>query len=432
MHQVTRLLIAFLLCVSCTAQAILDIEVTQAMDAAMPIAVVPFGGEALSPDKLTDIIRHDLNRSGEFKLLPIQSMAQKPTESSEVNVDYWRRIKMNALVVGRVEALPQNKFKVHYSLLDIYAADKAGKPLLTESFTVPGSGLRTLAHHISDQIYQRLTGNPGAFSSRIAYINVLWKNNKISEYRLEIADSDGYNPKPLLTSREPIMSPAWSPDGKKIAYVSFENHRSQIFVADVATGQRRLISRKPGINGSPAWSPDGKKLAIVLSNQDTPKLHVVNLATDEVEQITQGPSIDTEPAWSPDGKSLYYTSNRGGKPQIYRVNLGSKSIDRVTFEGDYNARPTLTSDGRYLIMIHRFGGRFHIAAQDLKSSQVLVLTETQLDQSPSLAPNDRMVIYSTLQDGKRVLSAVSIDGRVKLKIPTNEGEVQDPAWSPST
>jgi len=202
-------------------------------------------------------------------------------------------------------------------------------------------------------------------------------------------------------------------------------------VADIATGQRRLISKKPGINGSPAFSPDGDKLAIVLSNQSTPKLYVVNLKNDMMEKITEGPSIDTEPEWSPDGKSLYYTSNRGGKPQIYRVDLDSKKIERVTFEGDYNARPVLTSDGRYMIMIHRFGGRFHIAAQDLKSGQVLVLTETQLDQSPSLAPNDRMVIYSTLQGGKRALSAVSIDGRVKLKIPTNEGEVQDPAWSPS-
>jgi TolB protein len=191
-----------------------------------------------------------------------------------------------------------------------------------------------------------------------------------------------------------------------------------------------LISKQPGINGSPAWSPDGSKLAIVLSNQNTPKLYVMDMASGALERITEGSSIDTEPVFSHDGKNLYYTSNRGGKPQIYRVNLASKAIDRVTFEGDYNARPVLTSDGSYLIMIHRVAGRFHIAAQDLKSGQVLILTETQLDQSPALAPNDRMIIYSTLQDGKRVLSAVSIDGRVKLKIPTSEGEVQDPAWSP--
>jgi TolB protein len=431
MIKIHRYLLVMLLCVFSTAQAILDIEVTQAMDAPKPIAVVPFAGEGSLSTQLTDIIRQDLKRSGEFKLLPTQSMAQKPSSVSEVSIDYWRQIKMDALVIGSVQPLPDNKFKVQYQLFDVYAQANPGTPVMGETFTVSGSALRGLAHHIADQIYERLTGVSGAFSTKIAYVNVLWKNNKIVEYRLEIADSDGYNPKPLLTSKEPIMSPAWSPDGKQLAYVSFENYRSQIYVADIATGQRRLISKKPGINGSPAFSPDGDKLAIVLSNQSTPKLYVVNLKNDMMEKITEGPSIDTEPEWSPDGKSLYYTSNRGGKPQIYRVDLDSKKIDRITFEGDYNARPVLTSDGRYMIMIHRFGGRFHIAAQDLKSGQVLVLTETQLDQSPSLAPNDRMVIYSTLQGGKRALSAVSIDGRVKLKIPTNEGEVQDPAWSPS-
>jgi len=431
MKIINHTLVVMLFCVISSAHAILDIEVTQAMDAPKPIAVVPFAGEAGVTTQLTEIIRHDLNRSGEFKLLPTNAMAQKPSTVADVTIDYWRQIKMDALVIGSVQPLPDNKFKVQYQLFDVYAQSNPGTPILGETFTVTGPALRSLAHHISDQIYERLTGHPGAFSTRIAYVNVRWNNNKIVEYRLEIADSDGYNPKPLLTSKEPIMSPAWSPDGKQLAYVSFENYRSQIYVADIATGQRRLISKKPGINGSPAFSPDGDKLAIVLSNQSTPKLYVVNLKNDMMEKITEGPSIDTEPEWSPDGKSLYYTSNRGGKPQIYRVDLDSKKIERVTFEGDYNARPVLTSDGRYMIMIHRFGGRFHIAAQDLKSGQVLVLTETQLDQSPSLAPNDRMVIYSTLQGGKRALSAVSIDGRVKLKIPTNEGEVQDPAWSPS-
>lgn len=431
MNKIQSFLLMMLLSFFSCAHALLDIEVTQAMDAQRPIAVVPFAGEGGASTQLTEIIRHDLNRSGEFKVLPVSAMAQKPSSAQDVSVDYWRQIKMDSLVIGNVQSLPDNKYKVQYQLFDVYAQANPGTPVMGETFTVTGPALRSLAHHIADQIYLRLTGNPGAFSSRIAYVNVRWKNNKIVEYRLEIADSDGYNPKPLLTSKEPIMSPAWSPDGKQLAYVSFENHRSQIYVADIATGQRRLISKKPGINGSPAFSPDGEKLAIVLSNQSTPKLYVVNLKNDMMEKVTEGPSIDTEPEWSPDGKSLYYTSNRGGKPQIYRVELDSKKISRVTFEGDYNARPVLTSDGRYMIMIHRYAGRFHIAAQDLKSGQVLVLTETQLDQSPSLAPNDRMVIYSTLQDGKRVLSAVSIDGRVKLKIPTNEGEVQDPAWSPS-
>lgn len=429
MSKFSQYCLTILLFVFTSAHAILDIEITQAMDKTMPIAVVPFAGETSSPTIITNIISKDLNRSGEFDLLPVSAMAQKPSLATEVSIDYWRRIKMDAVVVGSVQPLANDQFKVQYYLFDVYAQNNSGTPILSQSYTVPGRALRALGHHIADQIYERLTGNPGAFSSRIAYVNTRWKDGVIGEYRLEIADSDGYNPKPLLTSPEPIMSPAWSPNGKQLAYVSFENFRSQIYIADIATGKRRLVSKKPGINGSPAWSPDGNKLAIVLSNEATPKLYVLNLNTNKLEQITDGPSIDTEPTWSPDGKYLYYTSNRGGKPQIYRVNLASKAIERVTFEGDYNARPVLTSDGTYLIMIHRFAGRFHIAAQDLKTGQVLVLTQTQLDQSPSLAPNDRMIIYSTLEGGKRVLSAVSIDGRVKLKIPTSEGEVQDPAWS---
>lgn len=418
------------LLLSTQAHAILDIEVTQGIDAAMPIAIVPFAGEQDMATKITDIIRHDLNRSGEFALLPVKSMAEKPSTPEAVTIDYWRRLKMDAVVIGNVERLENNKYKIQYYLFDVYATGEPVQPLMGQAFTVSETSLRALGHHISDQIYQRLTGNTGAFSSRIAYVNVKWEGDKLSEYRLEVADSDGHNPRPLLISSEPIMSPAWSPDGKKLAYVSFENFRSQIYVTDVASGKRKLISKQTGINGSPAWSPDGSKLALVLSHENVPKLYVMNMGNNKLEQVTDGWSIDTEPAWSPDGKYLYYTSNRGGKPQVYRVNIASKKIDRVTFEGDYNARPSITSDGRYLIMIHREEGRFHIAAQDLKTKQLMILTETQLDQSPSLAPNDRMIIYSTLQDGKRVLSAVSIDGRVKLKIPTDDGEVQDPAWSP--
>ncbi len=415
------------------AHAAIDIEVTRAMDAAMPIAIVPFKNDGQGGTDVSKIITADLSRSGEFSPLAESNMAQKPSRLSEIDIDYWRGLKMDAIVVGDVTHVGGDRYRVQFALSDVYSTQTGGvhkAPLLEENFTVSEKQLRSLAHHISDRIYQKLTGHKGAFSSRIAYVNVKWENGRLSEYRLEIADSDGYNPRAILASREPIMSPSWSPSGKEIAYVSFENKRAQIFISNIATGERRLISKQPGINGAPAWSPDGSKLAIVLSNKGAPKIYLLTLATGALEQVTSGPSIDTEPRFAPDGRTLYYTSNRGGQPQIYRVSLGSREIERVTFEGDFNARGIPTSDGSALVMIHRENGKYHIAVQDLKTKQLLVLTQTQLDQSPSLAPNDRMIIYSTLVGNKRVLSACSIDGRVRLLLPTAEGEVQDPAWGP--
>lgn len=424
-----HLLFLFTLCFGC-AHAAIDIEVTRAMDAAMPMAVVPFKHDGQGATNVSEVIAQDLYRSGEFKPLAENNMAQKPSSPAEVDVEYWRRLKMDAMVVGDVTEVGADRYRVQYALLDLYPAGTGNSktPLLQEAFTVTGPQLRSIAHHISDRIYEKLTGHKGAFSTRIAYVNVKWHNGKLDEYRLEVADSDGFNPRPLLTSREPIMSPSWSPDGKELAYVSFEKKRAQIYISNVATGQRRLVSKQPGINGAPAWSPDGSKLAIVLSHQKVPKIYLLTLATGALEQITTGPSMDTEPRFSPDGRSLYYTSNRGGGAQIYRINLASRDIERITFEGDYNARGIPTSDGRSLVVVHRENGMYQIAIQDLKTKHMLVLTQTKLDQSPSLSPNDRMVIYSTLVGNKRVLSACSVDGRVRLLIPVQDGEVQDPAW----
>lgn len=434
------LVICFLALYVLPAKAVLDIEVTQAIDQAMPIAVVPFKHASEAPTNISEIIAADLKRSGEFDLLPTRRMAQMVSNPKDVDFDYWRRIKMDSLVLGTVTPVGGDRYEVQYHLFDVYQpyqthgkgpnAQQELKPLLAKKYTVPAKSLRSLAHHISDEIYEKITGVPGAFSSRIAYINVIWKDGKLIEHRLEIADTDGANPAALLTSSEPIMSPAWSPDGRKLAYVSFENKRAQIFVVDVASGRREMVSAKPGINGSPAWSPDGRKLALVLSSGDAPKIHVLDLASKKTTQLTTGWAIDTEPRWAADGKSVFYTSNRGGKPQIYRVRASGGDPERVTFEGDFNARPTPTNDGKYLVYIHRDNGQYKIAVQDLKHNQPMVLTNTKLDNSPSIAPNDRMVMYSTLVGGKRVLSAVSMDGRVKLTIPTREGEVQDPAWSP--
>ncbi len=426
-----RQLLYFILLFPILAFAALEIEVTQGIEAKAPIAIVPFQGDDQVARTITDIIDADLIRSGEFELLATRNMAQKPGVPQEVDLDYWRRLKMDAVVVGNVTREGDDKYKVDFYVFDVYKATEDKAPILSRSYTVSERQLRSLSHHISDEVYESLTGHPGAFNTRIAYVNTKWnRKGQLDEYRLEVADSDGYNAQPILVSPEPIMSPTWSPDGREVAYVSFEDHRAQVFIANVASGKRRLVSKEPGINGAPAWSPDGHRLALVLSHETVPKIYVLDLRNNKLEKLTDGWSMDTEPRWSPDGRFLYYTSNRGGMPQIYRVDASNKKVQRITYEGDYNARATPTSDGKQLIMIHRDRDRYHIAVQDLASKQLYILTETAFDQSPSLAPNDRMVIYSTVDGDQRILSAVSLDGRVKLKIPTPDGDVQDPAWSP--
>lgn len=431
-----RIMSLFLLLYLPITHAYLEIEITQGMDAAMPIAVVPFqGAESLPHDlNVSAVIFADLQRSGEFKLFSIKDMAQKPSQVSQVEYSYWRNLGQEALVIGNITPLTGSRYQVNVNVLDLFtegASNQAAKVVLTQEFVVDKHELRHLAHHISDLIYEKLTGFPGAFASRIAYISLNWVNGKPGQYRLEVADSDGFNPQTLLKSTEPMMSPAWSPDGQQLAYVSFENHRAEIYVTDVASGQRERVSHSPGINGAPAWSPDGRKLALVLSHQNVPKIFILDLTSDKLTQVTEGASIDTEPFWF-DSNHLLFTSNRGGQPQIYKVNLSSKKVERMTYTGEYNARPSVTPNGEYMVMIHRNQGRYHIAAQDLRNNHILILTETSMDESPSLAPNGRMVIYGTVDRNRRVLSAVSIDGRVKLLIPTRDGaDVQEPAWSPS-
>jgi len=432
------------------AEGILNIEITQAQDAALPVAIVPLkweGSGAPPSQDISAIVNADLARSGEFRVMPTNMMRQLPSTPAQIEVPYWRVLGMEAVLVGSVKAQGNDSYQVQVWLVDTMQgqgkrptsvadtnaeASQGPKVLFSKEFLVNNRHVRTLAHHISDLVYEALTGYRGAFSTQIAYVNVQFANPKKppSRYVLEIADADGYNPRPLLTSKDPIMSPSWSPNGKQLAYVSFERNRAGIYVSDIETGNRRLLTSYPGINGAPAWSPDGRKLAVVLSYGNVPKVYLLDVASGNLQQVTFGTSIDTEPSWMPDGKSIIFTSNRGGQPQVYQVSLADNSIKRLTFEGNYNARASATPDGTKLVMIHRGQGDFNIATLDLNTNEVSVLTGARLDESPSLAPNGRMVIYGTVDSGRRVLGGVSIDGRVKLLLPAASGEVQEPAWSP--
>ena len=412
----------FLCWLSPTSAAPLELVLTQGVDNALPIAIVPFEGS--SGNEVTSVIQTDLKNSGRFKPLSASDLPAQPHTAADVQKDAWRKAGVESVVVGKIQQSGGNA-TVKFALVDVFNNQQI---LAEDSFTVPSHQLRRLSHHIADIVYQKLTGVRGIFSTRIAYITVNRQPGQRTTYQLEVADADGHNPRPILTSNEPIMSPSWSNDGKRIAYVSFEGKRAQIMISEVATGQRRKISSYPRINSAPAWSPDDSRLAVVLSKDGTPKIYTLSLASGQVQQVTQGRAIDTEPTWSPDGQSLFFTSDRGGSPQIYRVNLASGQTDRVTYTGNYNARSHVTRDGKRLITLHRSQGSYSIAAQDLASGNVQVLTRSGRDDSPTVAPNGMMILYG--QEGGRDLRVVSIDKRVQLSLPTSAGRVQDPAWSP--
>lgn len=425
MKKLGKLIFIFGVFCCSLAQAALELELKQGIDSAIPIAITTFAGQEsiASPDMQTaTIVSNDLKNSGRFRLIT----AATPSSTTTVDYDAWRSQGADNVVVGEVTKLGGDQYKVVFRLFDIYNRTQ----LLTKDFTVKTSQLRQLAHHISDMIYQQLTGDRGVFSTKIAYILVQRSPGAHAKYKFEVADADGYNPRTLLTSIFPVMSPAWSPDGKKIAYVSFEGNRAGIYVQDLATGQRKVLSKFPGINGAPAWSPDGSRMALVLTQTGYPKIYVWNLVTNGLQRITSDWYLDTEPAWSPDGRSIIFTSNRGGTPQIYQVKLDDKSVKRITYDGKYNARASFTPDGKNIVMLHQDDAAFNIALQDLSSGRVAVLTNSGNDESPSIAPNGKMVVYATNTDSHGTLAEVSIDGRVKILLPAFEGEVQEPAWGP--
>lgn len=405
--------------------AIVDLELTQGMSQAMPIAVTPFSGQnnPAAPDNLATVISTDLKNSGRFKIVNHSADATKATDYA-----YWSSLGADDVVTGSVQSLGGSQVNVHFQLLDPVNASHI---LLDQNFRVQSVDLRALAHHISDLVFEKLTGIRGVFSTRMAYVVFNPRGPAQTRYQLEVADIDGYNPRSLLISTQPIMSPAWSPDGSKIAYVSFENKRSQIYYVDVRTGQRRLITSYPGMNQAPAWSPDGSKMAVVLSKTGQPEIYLVNMLTGGLTQLTRSDSINTEPSFSPDGRSILFTSDRGGSPQIYKLNLASGETSRVTFDGSYNTSASYTPDGSEIVLLHREGSQYDIAVQDVNSSTLSTLTSSGDDKSPSIAPNGQMILYTAPYQGRTALALVSIDGRIQLTLPSRGGSsVQAPAWSP--
>ncbi len=423
----------FLMCFSAQySYALLNLELTKGVSGAIPIAVVPFAVQGDMPSQdVSRIITSDLQMSGRFKVYGNDVINTFPSDVSEIKFSYFRGLGADSIVIGKIQQVG-SQYQVSFQLVDAYkGASPQSSVLLAQKFTVTDANLRALAHHISDLIYQHITGIRGIFSTRLAYILVKKMPDGTSRSTLEVADVDGYNPRALLTSTDPIMSPAWSPNGRQIAYVSFEKKHASIYLQDVATGDRHLISEFEGINGAPAWSPDGKKLAIVLSKDGSPNIYTLDLATHKLTQITKDWSINTEPAWSPNGKSIIFTSNRGGAPQIYQKNLSTGAVTRLTYDGNYNARASFTRDGNHIVVLNREDNIFNIGILDLNSGTFKVLTHSGNDnESPSTAPNGSMVLYGTYYNGQNMLGMVATDGSVELRMPGQNGEVQDPAWSP--
>jgi TolB protein len=428
MKRILSIVAAFaLIAVAANTRADLRIEITQGMDNPTAIAVVPFAWRSPGPqpEDIAAVVDSDLTRSGQFEPIARVDMLGKPTSEQEIFYRDWRAIESEYLLIGGV-SVTNGQMRVDYQLFDVLRQTK----IHGGSIIGAPSEARMMGHRVADAVYEKLTGIPGAFATRLVYVSVTRNPTGKDYYRLTLADSDGARPIVLLESREPVLGPTWSPDGKHIAYVSFESSRPAIYRQELATGKREKLTNFRGLNSAPAWSPDGTTLAMVLSKDGSPDIYLMNLASKQLTRITTHYAIDTEPAWMPDGKSLLFTSDRGGKPQIYRYDLRTRATERLTYEGDYNARARIAQDGRNVVMVHRQNRNFHIALLDLVTDRLQVLTSTELDESPSIAPNGSMVLYATKYAGRGILAAVSVDGGVKFRLPAREGDVREPAWSP--
>ena len=408
----------------------LEIDIVGGNAAALPIAVVPMpyqGSAGAPPTDVSAVVAADLNRSGKFRALPGQDMVERPTRGSEISYPTWRLLRQDFIVVGRVLDAGAGSYRVEYELFDVARQER----LLGLALTAPGSALRDVSHQIADAIYEKILGVRGAFWTRIAYVTATGVGQG-ARYALMVADSDGWNPQTVVRSAEPLLSPSWSPDGSKLAYVSFERGNSEIYIQDINTGARNAVASFRGINGAPNFSPDGRRLALTLSKGGNPDIYVMDLGSKALRQVTDHYGIDTEPVWSADGGSLYFTSDRGGRPQIYQAPASGGGASRVTFQGNYNATPSVSYDGKLIAMAQGSGNNYRIALLDrsLGSPRWSTLSPGSLDESPSFAPNAGMLLYAAREGRRGVLYAVSADGRVRQRLVLADGDVREPAWGP--
>lgn len=395
------------------------VEVTGVGLTQMPIALAPFRGEGQSPQPISAIVRADLERSGQFRGVDTSGVAID--EASRPDVTLWRQKGADSLVAGSITRLADGRYDVRFRLWDVVRNQDLGG----QSFAVGQGDLRLVAHRIADYVYEKLTGERGVFSTRIAYVT-----KASGRYSLWVADADGENSQAALASPEPIISPAWAPNGTQLAYVSFESRKPVVYVHDVASGKRRLIANFRGSNSAPAWSPDGRQLAVTLTRDGSSQLYIIDANGGEPRRLMQSSGIDTEPVFSSDGRTIYFVSDRGGAPQIYKVNTGGGQAERVTFHGNYNVSPSISPDGHWLAYISRVGGGFKLYVMDLQTGTANAITDTTTDESPSFAPNSRLIVYATQQQGREALMTTTVDGKIKARLSGQNGDIREPDWGP--
>lgn len=427
--SIRLILMLFVLALSGIAAAqSLTIDITDGSRSADPIAVVPFAfeGAGLPPETdVSEVVRADLARSGKFFTLAKRDIVEFPTREAEVKFPTWRMLKQNYLVVGRISDAGDGALRVEFELFDVAKQTR----MLGLAISGQRTAMRDVSHQIADLVYEKILGVRGAFWTRVAYVTSTGTGQN-TQYALMVADSDGFNPQVVVRSREPLMSPSWAPDGRRLAYVSFERGNSSIYIQDLSTGSRELVSSQKGINGGPAFSPDGSKLAMNLSYGGNPDIYVMDLATRKTTKLTNHFAIDVEPVWMPDGRSLLFTSDRSGKPQIYQVAISGGDATRLTFQGQYNARATICCDGKKIAVAQGAGNVYRISVFDRATGSYSEISPGNVDESPSFAPNGSMVLYAATEGPRGVLYAVSADGRVRQRLVLADGDVREPAWGP--